>query len=61
MPSLLPCSAEGSDLLGLLDVERLSGLIGFEGRALQVHPELGRPDGGGVGPGAPPDPIAQTL
>ena len=61
MSSLFPGSAEGSDLLGLLDVERLSGLIVLEGRALQVHPELGRPDCGGVRAGAPPDPVAQTL
>ena len=61
MPGLFPRGAEGPDLRGLLDVERLSGLVVFEGRALQVHPEFCRPDRRGVGAGAPPDPFAQAF
>src|SRR6185437_1620660 len=61
MARLFPGGAEGPDLGSLLDVERLSCFVVLEGRALQVHSEFSRPDGGGVGAGAPPDPIAQAL
>jgi hypothetical protein len=49
------------DLLGLLNVERLAGLVLFQSGALQVHAELGRPDGGAVGRRAPPDAIAESF
>ena len=61
MPGFFPRRAVEPDLLRLLDVERLAALIDLERRALQVHAELGRPLRGGVGAGAPPDALAQTL
>ena len=57
---LFPRRAERPDLLGLLDMKRLFALDHLERRALQVHPELGAPDGGGVGARAPPDALAQA-
>ena len=60
MSGFLPGGAKGADLLGLLDVERLSALVEFERRALQVHAELAGPFGRGVGGGAPPDALAQA-
>src|ERR1700677_1069540 len=51
MASLLPCSAERSDLGGLLDVERLSRLVVLERRTLQVQSELRRPSCSRVGAG----------
>src|SRR6185437_1995244 len=61
VPGLLPCRAEDLDLLRLLDVERASALVGLEGRALQVHPELGGPARRRVRAGAPPDALAQAF
>ena len=58
---LAPGVAEHLDLLALLDVERLAGLVRLERRAHQVHALLGRPAGGRVGGGAPPDALAQPL
>ncbi len=59
--NLFPGGAEGPDLGSLLDVEWLTGLVVLERRALQIHAELRRPGRGGVGAGAPPDPVAQAL
>ncbi|VXC66934.1 hypothetical protein SPHINGO8AM_180043 [Sphingomonas sp. 8AM] len=61
VPRRLPRLAIGADLFGLLDVERLAAFVGLQGRALQVHPHLRRPDRGGVRRRAPPDPLAQPL
>src|SRR5699024_4531184 len=55
-----PCVAEGLDLLGLLDVQRLAALVELQRRGHEVHPEARRPRRGGVRRGAPPDPVAQT-
>jgi MFS family permease len=41
---LLPCFAEGLDLLGLLQVKGLVGLVADQRRTLQVHALFGRPD-----------------
>ena len=56
-----PGRTVGTDLLGLLDMEGLAALIELQCGALQVQAELGRPFGGGVGGGTPPNPVAQTL
>src|SRR6202034_4632050 len=40
LASLFPRGAEGPDLGGLLDVERLAGLIALKRRALQGHPQF---------------------
>lgn len=48
MDSLLSGIAERSDLSGLLDVERLAGVIVFERRSLEIHAELRGPDRGRV-------------
>ena len=61
MTGRLPRLAEYPDLLGLLDVERPPAFVDLERRALHIHAELGRPFGGGVGAGAPPDALAQAL
>ena len=61
MAGFLPGGAVGADLLGLLDVEGLAALVELERRALQVHAELGRPFGRGVGGRAPPDALAQPF
>jgi hypothetical protein len=53
--------AARNDLGRLLDVERLPGFVVLQGRALQVHPELCRPNRRGIGAGAPPDARAQPL
>lgn len=58
---LFPCRAIGTDLLGLLDVERLAGHIGLQGGALQVHTQLCGPDRRGVGGRTPPDTILQAF
>src|SRR4051812_39717178 len=48
VPGLLPCRAKNPDLLRLLDMKWAAALVDLECRALQVHPELGRPLRGGV-------------
>ena len=60
MAGLLPGGAEGADLGGLLDMERLAGLVVLQRRTLQVHAKLGSPDRRGVGAGPPPDPVTQA-
>src|SRR3981189_803058 len=61
MACLLPGSAVGSDLGGLLHVESLACLVVLEGRTLQVHPEVCCPDRRGVRASAPPNPVAQAI
>src|SRR4051812_43311680 len=58
---LFPGGAVRPDLVGLLQMEGLAGFVVLERRALQVHPELCRPDRGGVRAGAPPDPLTQAF
>jgi hypothetical protein len=41
-------AALGPDLLGLLEMKRLSGLVVLERGALQVHTLFRRPDRGGI-------------
>ena len=41
----LPGFSVSQDLRGLLDMEGLSGLIILQRRALQIHAEIGCPDG----------------
>src|SRR3981081_4306393 len=61
MSRLLPSRAIGADLRRLLHMEGLAGFVVLECRALQVHPELCRPDRGGVRASTPPDPLAQAI
>src|SRR2546430_4230612 len=61
MACLLPGSAVGPDLGGLLHMESLACFVVLERRALQIHPEFCCPDCGGVRTGAPPNPVAQAL
>ena len=61
MACLLPGGAIGPDLGSLLHMESLAGFVVLECRALQVHPEFCGPDRRGVGAGAPPNPVAQTI
>src|ERR1700732_146373 len=61
MTCLLPGGAIGPDLGSLLQMESLASFVVLECRALQVHPELCRPDCRGVRAGAPPDPIVQAI
>ena len=61
MAGLFPGGAKGTNLGGLLDMERLTGLIEFEGRRLQVHSKPGGPDSGRIGTCTPPDPITQSF
>src|SRR4051812_1696769 len=60
MAGFRPCLPEGADLRGLLDMQRLAGLVELEGRTLEVHPELRRPDRRRVRRGSPPDAFPQT-
>src|SRR5579863_405255 len=59
--SFLPGCTKGANLRGLLNAERLTGLIEFEGRGLQIHAELGGPNGCGIRSRPPPDTIAQSF
>ena len=59
MARLGPRRAVGADLPRLLDMEGLAGLVELQGRALEVHPELRRPDRGRVGRRPPPDALLQ--
>src|ERR1700733_14016490 len=61
MACLLPGSAVGPDLGGLLHMESLTCLVVLECRTLQVHPEFCCPDRRGVRAGAPPNPVAQAI
>src|ERR1700704_408555 len=61
MARLLPGSAVGPDVGGLLHVESLACLVVLECRALQVHPAFCCPDRRGVRAGAPPNPLAQAV
>src|SRR5688572_32194145 len=59
VPGLFPGLPVGVNLLALLNVQWLAALVILESRALEVHTQLRRPYGCGVGAGAPPDPVAQ--
>ena len=61
MTSLLPGVAESPDLRGLLNMESFSGLVVLQRRALQIEPELSRPDTGCVRSRPPPDPLSQAF
>src|SRR5258706_6562535 len=61
MACLLPGSAVGPDLGGLLHMKGLACFVVLECRALQVHPQICCPDRRGVRAGAPPDPVAQAI
>src|SRR5581483_7453863 len=54
---LLPRIVVGLDLPALLHVQRLTGLVVFEGGALQVHAPLRGPYRRGVRARSPPDPF----
>src|SRR5690606_17366933 len=58
--SFLPGLTKDTDLLGLLDVERLAAFVEFEGGALQVHAELCCPLRSTVRGSTPPDAFAQA-
>ena len=49
-----------ADLRRLLHVQWLARFVELEGRTLEVHPQLRRPDGGGIGRGSPPDSLPQA-
>src|SRR5215510_13596082 len=57
----LPRLAIRFDLLPLLNVQRLTGLVEFQRRTLQIHAARGGPLRGGVRGGAPPDAVAQAF
>src|SRR5689334_7329330 len=61
MSGVLPRLTIRVDLLALLHVQRLAGLVIFEGRALEIHPELRRPSRRRIRAGTPPDAIAQPF
>jgi hypothetical protein len=61
VPGFLPRRAEGLDVPGLHDVERVAaGVVVDQGRAHQVHAQGGRPGCGRGRSCAPPDPVAQA-
>ena len=47
-PAAFQASRIFPDLAGLLDVQRLAGLVIHQRRALQVHPDLAGPFGRGA-------------
>src|SRR5258706_9187051 len=61
MACLLPGSAVGPDLGGLLHMEGLACFVVLVCRALQVHPEFCFPDRRVVSAGPPPDPFLRAI
>src|SRR2546430_15598418 len=61
MACLLPGSAVGPDLGGLLHMKGLACFVVLECRALQVHPEFCCPDCRAVRTVAPPNPVPQAI
>src|SRR5580698_6229684 len=58
---LLPGCTKSTDLVGLLNVKRLTGFIELQCGRLKIHSELRRPDSCGVGSRTPPDALPQAF
>ena len=61
MTGLLPGCPKSTDLIGLLNVKRFTGLVELECRRLKIHSEPCSRDSRCVGARAPPDAVSQAL